>query len=150
MKWIARPLLWILTSAVPVFISACYGVVNEIGPYAREKEISLRGRVVDAFSGEGIGGIKVSCLAGDTGEEELDTDTPSDSDAGDSLNDGMIDETYTLHGDGFFEIWHPENSPCESLVVEDVDGEDNGGYYESRELSTDVSDEDIVVELERE
>jgi len=130
MKLFAKPLLWLLTTAIPVFIAACYGSPgdgfgSDSGP---DPETSITGRVLGALTGSGIPYIRVSCWIYE--------------------NNGstMYDETYTRPDDGSFELWSSEYTPCQVLHFEDVDGEDNGAY---ETLVIDYIDDgqDVVVEL---
>ncbi len=116
--WIAKPVLWLLTSAIPVFIAACYGAYYD--------ESRAAGKVVDKETGEGIADILVSCL---------------------SPGGSVIDQTYTLAGDGAFEIWYQDLDPCETLRFEDVDGEVNG-EFQVLELPFDPEAGELTVELE--
>lgn len=56
MNWLKRPLLWLVTSAIPVVIAACYGM-----PYTYARA----GTVVDRETGRGINNIKVTCQRAD-------------------------------------------------------------------------------------
>ena len=128
-KRLARPFLWLLTAAIPVFIAACYGPPMEddwdSGP---DPEKSVAGRVLSALTGSGIPYIKVSCLvSGRDGPE-------------------VYDETYSAPGDGAFELWSSEITPCEILRFEDVDGADNGAY-QTLELSYVDDGQDVVAEM---
>jgi hypothetical protein len=115
-KRLARPILWLLTSAIPVFIAACYGPpMEDDWDGGLDPEKSVTGRVLSALTGSGIPYIKVSCLvSGRDGQE-------------------VYDETYSAPGGGAFELWSSEYTPCETLRFEDVDGADNG-VYQSLEL----------------
>ena len=64
---VRRALLWILTTAVPVVLSACYGVM-----YGFRRA----GRVVDGATGKAIPGIKIQCL--NDRNEVVGSDTTSD------------------------------------------------------------------------
>jgi hypothetical protein len=116
--WIGRPVLWLLTSAIPVFIAACYG------PYYDESRAG--GKVVSKATGEGIPDILVSCL---------------------SPGGGVLDQTYTLAGDGAFELWYQNEEPCETLGFEDVDGAENGAF-QALEIPFDPATGEQTVELE--
>jgi len=132
-KYFAKPLLWVFTSAFPVFIAACYGVYQDLADGGTGGERRATGTVKDAGNGQGIGGILISCML------------PGSGDGG-----AAYDETYSLSGDGHFEIWYPENQPCESLRFEDVDGADNGGEYAGKTIAFDQYGGEIDVELELE
>ncbi len=54
MRSIAKALLWLVTSIVPVFIAACYG--------ATEYYYGYGGRAVDRKTGKGIDNLKVTCV----------------------------------------------------------------------------------------
>ena len=71
----------------------------------------LSGTVVDA-TGNGIGGILVSCLDGEGAE---------------------LASGYTAAGDGAFEIGLPTD--CVTAVFEDEDGAATGGAFASRQLA---------------
>jgi hypothetical protein len=127
-KRLARPLLWLLTSAIPVFIAACYGppMEDEDGGFDPEKSIS--GRVLSALTGSGIPYIKVSCIvSGRAGPEVYDT-------------------TYSAADTGAFELWASEYSPCELLRFEDVDGAENGTYAPLEQAYADDG-QDVVAEM---
>jgi hypothetical protein len=53
MKRISRCLLGLVTCVVPVFIAACYGVMNTF---------SQRGQVVDKNTKAAVAGLRVECL----------------------------------------------------------------------------------------
>ncbi len=121
MKWIAKPALWLLTTAIPVVIAACYGVYEE--------SRRVFGKVVDGDTGEGIQDIQVECVVGE-GENEY---VPAG--------------TMTLPGDGAFELWVDEYDPCDKLVFKDLDGEENGAYAD-KEIPFDEFTDGETVELE--
>jgi hypothetical protein len=140
MRLIARPFLWLLTSIVPVFIAACYGTGGFFDePY---NLLRARGRVLNAATGKGIKGIRVTCVAAQQG---LGTDY------GEPIDGGFaFDETYSLPGDGAFEIWFDSYNPCIELRLEDVDGEENDGLFVGRDIEfpeVESDRQDIVVEL---
>jgi hypothetical protein len=116
--WIARPVLWLVTAAIPVFIAACYGAYYD--------ESRATGKVVDKATGEGVPDILVSCM---------------------TSGGSVLDQTYSLAGDGAFEIWYQENDPCETLRFEDVDGEENG-EFQALELPFDPAAGELTAELE--
>lgn len=136
-KWLAKPFLWLFTSAIPVFISACYGVYYEA--------LEFKGRVVDKQTGQGIGNIRVSCH--NDRSVDVDTDTNSNADAGPSELSNVVDSTYSIDGDGSFSLYI--SSPCSRLRFEDVDGEENGGNYATldMEFSSDA-DEKVIAKME--
>jgi len=130
MKWLVKPFFWLLTSAIPVFIAACYGAPGfpddwDDGP---DPEKSIPGRVLSALTGSGIPYIRVSCLL--YGYDDLE----------------VYDEAYSAPDDGAFELWSSEYTPCEVLRFEDVDGEENGAF---QPLETDYADDGqpVVVQL---
>lgn len=127
-KFLARPVLWLLTCAFPVFIAACYGAYEEgMGIASR-----YLGKVVDALSGDGIGQIKVSC---------------TDAEGNPSFADG---DTYTLTEDGSFYLTIAEGEICEGLLFEDVDGEENGGTFASKLVMPFPEGQETDVQLEQE
>jgi hypothetical protein len=139
MRWLARPFLWLLTCVVPVFIAACYGGVGvwdgQLPDGGNDSSGTLRrarGHVLNYQTGSGIKGIHVICLG-------------APADAGNAL-----DDTYSLPGDGAFEIWYYEFYPCDTLRFEDVDGAENGGPFSTREIEFPPGEESrdrIVVAL---
>jgi hypothetical protein len=130
-KRLAKPLLWLLTTAIPVFIAACYGGPfdgrwdEDAGP---DPEKSVAGRVLSALTGSGIPYIRVSCVISGYGGEQV------------------YDDTYSAPGDGAFELWSSEYTPCEILRFEDVDGADNGAY-QTLELNYVDDGSDVVAEM---
>ena len=113
-KLLARFCLWLIGVAIPVFIAACYGM-----PYRFTKN----GRVVDAATGVGINGIKVTCL------------------------DGARDYNYSYtYGNGGFELDY--DRPCDAIRVDDVDGVANG-QYESTQVPFCEDCPDLTIELNR-
>lgn len=112
---IRRLLLWVLTTAIPVFIAACYGVAYN---FAR-----ATGRVTDALTGDGIGGIELSCM-----------------------NDGEVQSTAYTAADGSFILEYDDAMPCDTILVEDVDGDANGTYAPA---SVPMQDGEIDVPLAR-
>jgi hypothetical protein len=129
MRLLARPLLWLLTTAIPVFIAACYGAPGDFGGDAGlVPEKSVAGRVLSALTGSGIPYIRVSCLI--SGYEGLET----------------YDETYSRPDDGAFELWSSEYTPCEILRFEDVDGGENGAF-QTLELSYADDGQEVIAEL---
>ena len=128
---IARPFLWFFTFAIPVFIAACYGGYYEIDDAGGgANQLSATGKVLNALTGTSIAQIKVSCVASGY------------VDGGDNV----IDSTYSLPGDGHFELWYTDDNPCDRLIFEDVDGAENG-EYDSKTVQFDDTLEETVVEL---
>jgi len=127
MKWLAKPLLGVLTAAIPVFIAACYGAPgdNLDDDYEYDPEKSIAGRVLSSLTGSGIPYIRVTCLL---------------------ANGTAYDEAYSS-ADGEFELWVSEYRSCEALMFEDLDGEENGAF-DSLEFSFVDDGSDVVVELE--
>jgi hypothetical protein len=128
MKWLAKPILWLMTSAIPVFIAACYGSPYDgNGPDNGDNEGKrfLKGKVVKP-GGEGIPGIEVSCLT-------------------DAADAGIISSrVFTMADDGAFVLEAPPGG-CVSLRAADVDGPENGSF-ESKEAPV-TGDEDLIIEL---
>jgi hypothetical protein len=131
----AKPFLWLMTSVIPVFIAACYGVPHGWGSDSGDGTNSdpegtsafLKGKVLDR-AGNGISDIKVSCINGDP-------------DAG-ATNEMSV---YSMSEDGVFILEMPPGE-CDFLRAKDVDGEKNGNYK-----SKDVPVNDrkyIVITLE--
>jgi hypothetical protein len=123
MKLLARPLLWLLTTAIPVFIAACYGAISECGITGPDSDAdsdsdgdadapdkwSFRGTVRSAVDGAVIPYIRVSCgIFGMAGAE-------------------IFDATYTTSA-GAFELWYSTTTPCDFLRFEDQDGPLNGSF----------------------
>ena len=128
MKLFAKPLLCLLTTAIPVFIAACYGPPMEDADGGTDPETSLTGRVLCALTGSGIPYIKVSCLvSGRDGQE-------------------VYDETYSAPGDGAFELWSSDYTPCEVLRFEDVDGAENGAF-QTLEMEYVDNGQDVEAQL---
>jgi hypothetical protein len=129
MKIVARPLLWLLTTAIPVFIAACYGPPMEGtwdgGP---DPERSIAGRVLSALTGGPLPYIQVSCLV--SGYDGLE----------------VYDDTLSNPDGGGFELWSSEYTPCEILRFEDVDGAENGAY-QTLDLAYVDDGQDVVAEL---
>jgi len=106
---VAKGLLWLFTGAFPVFIAACYGPAEGYGEDGGwEDELPARGKVVNGLTLDPVRDIRVSCLV--SGE--------------------VWDSTYSLPGDGAFELWYREGEPCGTLLFEDVDGADNGTFVQ--------------------
>jgi len=129
MKLLAKPLLWLLTTVIPVFIAACYGApMDDDWDGGSDPEKSIAGRVLSALTGSGIPYIKVSCLISGYGGQEV------------------YDDTYSAPDDGAFELWSSEYTPCEVLRFEDVDGADNGAY-QTLELNYVDDGQDVIAEM---
>lgn len=114
MRGLAKLGLWVLGTAVPVFIAACYGIAYRF---------NRAGHVVDRQSGAGIAGIEVACLQGET-----ETDIAYSSE------------------DGSFSLNFDE--PCESVRATDVDGDMNGGAYQSTTVPLPEPEETFVIEMD--
>ena len=78
--------------------------------------------------GKTLGQITGSCVA------------PGYVDGGDNV----IDSTYSLPGDGHFELWYTNDNPCDRLIFEDVDGAENGEYASKTVLFDDTLEETVV------
>ena len=67
-------------------------------------------------------------------------------------NDGAFTETQYTNSDGVFTagIWEPEEDAVISLTVflEDIDGEENGGLYESCSETFTVFEDNSIAELD--
>ena len=67
-------------------------------------------------------------------------------------NDGAFTETQYTNSDGVFmaEIWEPEAETVRSLTVllEDIDGEENGGLFENCSETFMVLEESSIAELD--
>lgn len=130
LRRLAKPILWLLTTAIPVFIAACYGSPGDYsdGGTGYDPEKSITGRVLSALTGSGIPYIKVSCFIAEYAGQDV------------------YDETYSKPGDGAFELWSSEYTPCEILRFEDVDGAQNGAY-QTLELNYVDNGLDVIAEL---
>jgi hypothetical protein len=132
----------LLTTAIPVFIAACYGApvcMSDPGgegdsdtdadgdaDYADKR--SFRGTVRSASDGAVVPYIRVSCgFFGMDGAE-------------------IYDATYTTIA-GTFELWYSVTTPCDFLLFEDIDGAFNGTFA-AKEVSFDGAVQDDVYELE--
>jgi hypothetical protein len=143
-KRLAKPLLWLLTTAIPVFIAACYGAPacltnggdgdgDSDDDYEDTDPVTVfgfRGRVVSALSSVAIPYLRVTC--GALGTEGAET----------------VDTTYTKP-DGSFELWYPDVFPCDFLRFEDADGALNGSFV-AQEIPFAGAVQDDVYELETE
>ncbi len=110
MKTLARPLLWLLTTALPFAIAACYGT---------PQLYRQGGRVATARNGVGVRGITVRCLDGAAAPQAP-----------------VVAET-TTGADGAFTLESPAG--CTALDVADLDGDANGRYA-SRVVPVDACD----------
>ena len=67
-------------------------------------------------------------------------------------NDGSFSETQYTNSDGVFiaEIWDNGNGKVRSLTVtlEDIDGEENGGMFETLSETFTVFEDDSIAELD--
>ena len=134
---IARPFLWFFTCAIPVFIAACYGGYYEIDDAGGgANQLSATGRVLNALTSASIAQIKVSCVAPGYVDGGINADG----------GDNVIDSTYSLPGDGHFELWYTDDNPCDRLIFEDVDGAENGEFT-SKTVQFDDTLAETVVEL---
>ncbi|BDG01139.1 peptidase associated/transthyretin-like domain-containing protein [Anaeromyxobacter oryzae] len=113
MRRLERLTLGLVSSVVTVFIACCYGI-----PYA----FSKGGKVVDAGTKLGIGGIRVSCA----------------------------DRSESTWADGsFYFAFHPGEPDCAALRFEDVDGADNGAYQPKLVEGVPPGEQrDLLVELD--
>ena len=118
-KALARYGLFCLGLITPVFIAACYGV---------SYGFSKLGRVIDARSKGSLFGIRVSCV-------------------GSGADQAQVLSTTLSATDGSFSVDYRPTTSCETLRFEDVDGEENGGAFETQEIPFD-GEQDVVVELQ--
>lgn len=117
MKTLARWGLKLLSLVVPVTMAACYGMPADFGK-------SQCGTVRDSATQTGVAGIQVTCLQAD---QEI----------------GMA---YT-QTDGAFCVSFSETAICESLQVEDVDGEENGGTYQATSATPPADGSSLTIDL---
>lgn len=90
-------------------------------PYRFAKD----GKVVDAQTKKGIAYIDISCV-----------------------KDDRTVSSFNSWEDGHFVLQY--DKPCDSLLIEDIDGEENGGVYKTKSVAYDpIDDEPIIIELER-
>lgn len=145
LKRLAKPFLWLLTTAIPVFIAACYGAPGYSCGYGSDSDgdtdgdtdvpqvghlRSFRGMVRNALTAVAVPYIRVTCGGlGMSGEE-------------------AVDKSYSKP-DGSFELWHSDVVPCDFLRFEDVDGAFNGSFA-PKEVDFDNAIQDDVYELEAE
>ena len=122
LRTLAKPFLWLVTCAIPVFISACYGSGYDGTGGSRSR--ILDGTVTNA-SGQGVTDILVKCL--DSGGYEND-------------------RTVSQEG-GYYEIRSYEDSPCRTLRFEDIDGAENGTYL-PQDLTVDPSADSFDIVLQ--
>lgn len=117
---IEKIILALFTGVFPVFIAACYGPAANFGP-----PDSFEGIVRDP-AGNPIPDILVRCM---DGEDE-------------------VASTYTMAGDGAFQLPGLYDDPCETLIFEDVDGEENGGTFAPKSIELDgVEYFEVTLEL---
>ncbi len=115
LKMIAKPFLWLVTCAIPVFISACYG-----SGYDSDVETELLEGNVKNAAGEGIPNIQLTCIS----------------------KDGVTNNQTYSQSDGSFSIPSRYDLPCLKLRFEDVDGNENG-LYSTLDLSLDDQIDEI-------
>jgi len=116
MKWLEKGALALMTGVMPVFIAACYGM-------PMDGSVSVWGNVKDKVSKNPIGNILVRCMRSGV----------------------SVDETYTGAGDGSYSLFVPAEDGCEFIRFEDIDGEENGGLYQTKEIPFE---DNASVELE--
>ena len=106
------------------------GLMTAVAPvyiacaYGSPFNYDKQGMVVDAETKEGIPGIEVTCLVAD---QETSTAVSSQ--------------------DGSFVLSYDE--PCELVRCVDVDGEDNGGLYQTRLVPVDENADSWTVEMSK-
>jgi hypothetical protein len=83
------------------------------------------GTVIDKDTRQGIEGIQVSCLVSNRGDVES--------------------TAYTYEGQFYLNY----DRECNMLLFQDVDGEDNGGYYGEVIIPASEYDENVPVEMEK-
>jgi PAS domain-containing protein len=126
MKSLRRGLLWLVTCAIPVTIAACYGMVMEF---------YKPGRVLNKETQEGIKDIEVRCA----------DDDGADVDAGAAEDGGAMSDALAVTDEqGGFVLY---NDACQNLRFVDVDGDENGGSFETAEAPIGADGEELVVEM---
>lgn len=106
------------------------GLMTAVAPvyiacaYGSPFNYSKDGRVVDAESKEGIEGIQVTCVVAN-----------QDHNSGTSTSGGYFILSY--------------DEVCDEVRFVDVDGEDNGGQYQTRVIPFDENAESWTVELSK-
>jgi len=101
MKTLARPLLWLMTTALPFAIAACYGT----------PQLYRSGGRVATARGVGVRGLSVRCLDGAAAPQAP-----------------VVAET-TTDADGAFVLESPGG--CTAIGVTDLDGDANGRYADA-------------------
>ena len=137
--WIARAFLGFITAAIPVFIAACYGspIDGDI-----ENSILATGRVLSSATGKGIADIYIRCV-------RSTIDGGMTNDGGIKDTEKIIYEATSLPGDGAWEIWYPADKPCDRIIFEDQDKEENGGMYLTKSVPFDPNADETVVKLDQ-
>jgi len=107
-----KPLHYILTGSFSVIFAACYGAPVEL---ENPKTVNAKNN-----NGQAIAGLKVQLFE----------------------NRNPIDELYTDEN-GSVEFYHTQRTDYHySAVIEDVDGDENSGDFESQEI--DVTEENLI------
>lgn len=135
---IKRTLLRGVTLCSPVVLAACYGMeIDDGADYGGDvgvadtgsRAFGLRkaGRVVDGATKRGVRGMAVSCLSNGT----------------------TIDSDWTDRN-GKFSLRYRAERDCDTLRIDDIDGDLNGAYTAQRiDAAQGPDGRDLLVELER-
>ena len=107
-----KPLNYILTGSFSIVFAACYGAPIEL---ENPKTVNVKNN-----SNQAIAGLKVQLFE----------------------NRNPIDELYTDEN-GSVEFYHTQRTDYHySAVIEDIDGDENGGEFETQEI--DVTEENLI------
>ena len=107
-----KPLNYILTGSFSVIFAACYGVPVEL---ENPKAVNAKNA-----NDEAIAGLKVQLFENRNPIDELTTD-----------ENGSVEFYTTQRADYHY-----------SVVIEDIDGNENGGEFETQEI--DVTEENLI------
>jgi hypothetical protein len=124
LKLLAKPILWLVTCAIPVFISACYGSPSG-GPNNDSDNFEILSGTVKNASALGVSNIRVTCISG--------------------VGGALLDQTFT-QVDGTYSIQSDLGNPCATLRFEDVDAAENGTYVSQDVTVGDAAVVDVVLQ----